>query len=102
VALFAAAASALSFRPPLDYDRMPFEYDHAVLEMELAVSRGDDVAYERHLRRALDHAPAYRKAEAHRALGRLLEETGRGDEAQRHLRAADELESGVRRPDPVR
>jgi len=99
-ALFAAAVSALAFRPPLDFDRMPFAYERAVLEMELSIARGDDAATEQHLRDALEHAPAHRKAEAHRALGQLLEETGRADEAERHLRAADELESGARPPDP--
>ncbi len=33
-----------------------------------------------------------------RALGELLEDTGRSDEAQLHHRAAQELESGLRRP----
>jgi len=97
-ALFVAAATAVAFRPPLDSARMPFEYERAVLEMELATSRGDADAIEGHLRRAVDVAPAHREAEAQRALGQLLEETGRGEEALVHYRAAEELESGARRP----
>ena len=43
-------------------------------------------------------ALAWRDAEAHRALGQLLEETDRAEEAQLHYRSAQELESGARRP----
>lgn len=64
--------------------------------MELAIERGDVAAIESHLRRAVEVAPAHREAEAQRALGQLLEETGRDEEAQIHYRAAQELESGTR------
>jgi Flp pilus assembly protein TadD len=66
--------------------------DHADARMRLAEllwSRGDASA-ETHLRAVLEMQP--NRAEAHHALGLLLDATGRGSEARQHLARASELE----------
>ena len=56
-ALFAAVVTARLVPPAARLRQMPFEYERAVLEMELANEWGDWAAFERHLRRALAMRP---------------------------------------------
>jgi len=66
------------------------DYNDARLRLaEILWSRGDAAA-EGHLRLVLQSEP--NRAEAHHALGLLLDGTGRGGEARQHLAKAAELE----------
>jgi len=69
--------------------RRPDNYDARVRLAELLWSRSDAAA-EPHLRAVLEAQP--NRAEAHHALGLLLDGTGRADEAREHLAKAAELE----------
>jgi Flp pilus assembly protein TadD len=69
--------------------RRPDNYDARMRLAELLWSRSDAAA-EPHLRAVLEAQPA--RAEAHHALGLLLDGTGRVDEARHHLAKAAELE----------
>ena len=69
--------------------RRPECHDARVRLAEILWSRGD-VAAEPHLRAVLEAQP--NRAEAHHALGLLLDGTGRSDEARQHLTKAAELE----------
>jgi Tfp pilus assembly protein PilF len=69
--------------------RRPDNYDARMRLAELLWSRSDAAA-EPHLRAILEAEP--NRAEAHHALGLLLEGTGRADEARQHLAKAAELE----------
>jgi Flp pilus assembly protein TadD len=66
------------------------DYTEARMRLaEILWSRGD-IAAELHLRAVLESEP--NRAEAHHALGLLLDGTGRADEARQHLTKAAELE----------
>jgi Tfp pilus assembly protein PilF len=66
------------------------DYNEARMRLaEILWSRGD-IAAELHLRAVLETDP--NRAEAHHALGLLLDDTGRPDEARQHLAKAAELE----------
>jgi Tfp pilus assembly protein PilF len=66
------------------------DYNEARMRLsEILWSRGD-IAAELHLRAVLETEP--NRAEAHHALGLLLDGTGRLDEARQHLAKAAELE----------
>src|SRR5439155_2083716 len=69
--------------------RRPESYDARMRLAEILWSRSD-IAAEPHLRAVLEAEP--NRAEAHHALGLLLDGTGRSDEARQHLTKAEELE----------
>jgi len=69
--------------------RRPDHADARLRLAELLWSRGD-IAAEGHLRAVIEMQP--NRAEAHHALGLLLDATGRGGEARQHLARAAELE----------
>jgi tetratricopeptide (TPR) repeat protein len=83
--------TVFAFLPPMNYQQTNYGVERPVFHYILAMRKEDYPLAERHIRQAIQVGNGNRKADAHHALGQLLQRTERPKEARKEYLAAIEL-----------
>ena len=89
--VFVVLLTVVAFLPSVNYPQTTYAVERPVFHYILAMRNEDYPLAERNIRQAIQVGRGERKADAHHALGQLLQRTGRGDEARTEYLSAIEL-----------